>query len=94
MIHFLDGKNMTSRRRAHHHIKRKLDFPSYYGKNLDALWDILSTINIPLDIVLYNKDILDEHLGAYGESIIYIFEEAAEKNKNINFKIVNIKRIR
>ncbi|MEZ5345797.1 MAG: barstar family protein [Pyrinomonadaceae bacterium] len=31
----------------HEQIARKLDFPEYYGKNLDALNDCLSAIEIP-----------------------------------------------
>ena len=39
----LDGSRMTSRAEAHARLAEALDFPGWYGKNLDALFDLLST---------------------------------------------------
>ena len=88
----LKGDLMTSRRRAHLHMQEKLDSKEYYGRNLDALWDVLSTYSQPIEIVLENKDKLLENLETYGESIIKIFEEAQSENSNINFKLLNDKQ--
>lgn len=79
---------MTDKRRAHEYLKRKLRFPDYYGKNLDALWDMLSTLSEPTDIKFFNKDILTKELGTYGEDLIQVFFEAAEENKNIIFEVI------
>ena len=32
----IDGRKMTDRETAHTYLKRKLDLPEYYGRNLDA----------------------------------------------------------
>ena len=37
---------------AHVLLKRKLDFPFYYGENLDALADCLEDISVPTRIIL------------------------------------------
>ncbi|MBC8587023.1 barstar family protein [Paratissierella segnis] len=84
----LNGKRMTNKVKAHRYLKRKLKFPDYYGENLDALWDELSTIAEPTDIKFINKDILIENLGTYGEEIIRTFVDAAEENKNIGFEVI------
>lgn len=39
----LDGNRVRSERNFHREIAALLDFGPYYGANLDALWDRLST---------------------------------------------------
>ena len=75
----IDGKNMTDRRSAHEEIARALSFPAFYGHNLDALFDLLSTFEGK--VVLQNtKDALN-NLGAYGLSIFKTFMDAKEENR-------------
>ena len=38
----LDGRLMTDRTATHEYLKDKLALPDYYGKNLDALYDLLT----------------------------------------------------
>lgn len=84
----LNGKRMTSIKSAHSYISRKLDFPDYYGENLDALWDILSTISEPIHITLTNKEELYESLGEYSESLLSVFLDANKGNSNLHFEII------
>ena len=44
----LNGNKMKSKEEAHLYIKKKLKHPEYYGNNLDALWDTLSSINFTI----------------------------------------------
>lgn len=83
----LNGNKMTSREAAHEYISRKLGFPEYYGGNLDALWDMLSTVSYPLHISIINAEKLNEHLGEYADSLINVFVEAGEENENLSFEI-------
>ena len=71
----LDAKEMKSREKAHQYIKQKLEFPEYYGENLDALWDMLTAYDREVKIKLINEDCLIDNLGDYGESIIQIFKD-------------------
>ncbi|SHH19033.1 barstar family protein [Clostridium grantii] len=82
----LDGKIMTSVEVTHDYIKNTLDFPNYYGGNLDALWDVLTTISKPLKVILINKIDLENNLGAYGEKLLEVFLEAEEENNNFSFE--------
>ena len=39
----LNGAKMVDKETTHEYLKEKLSLPDYYGANLDALWDCLST---------------------------------------------------
>ncbi|WP_461205005.1 barstar family protein [Clostridium sp. DL1XJH146] len=79
----LDCTMMTSIEATHQYIKEKLSFPNYYGCNLDALWDILSTISNPLKITITNPKSIQINLGDYSEKLITVFIEASNENENI-----------
>ena len=84
----LDGRNMDSKEKAHLHMKRQLNLPDYYGGNLDALWDILTTIDKPIKINIINKESLIDNLGDYGKSIIKVFKDAEKENNNLKLEIM------
>ncbi len=79
----LDGEEMDSIYTAHKYLASKLNFPDYYGENLDALWDILSTVSEPTKIQLKNEDKLVYCLGDYAKSLLQVIYEAAEVNDKI-----------
>jgi ribonuclease inhibitor len=81
----LDGNNMTSIKEAHRYIKLKLNFPAYYGENLDALWDILSTTSETTNIILINSSKLCENLGEYSKLLLEVFQDVSNENDRINF---------
>ena len=85
----LDGKEMTSRKATHLYLKQKLNFPEYYGENLDALWDLLTTIGSPTQIRLLNSDLLDKQLGEYGSTLKSVLQAAAQENKNLSLEIMS-----
>lgn len=82
----LDGKEMISIDAAHEYLADKLNLPDYYGRNLDALWDILSTISDSIHIELVNEDKLICNLGGYAQLLLKVMHEAAEFNMNIHVK--------
>ncbi len=84
----LDGKKMNSIEQAHKYISEKLQFPDYYGENLDALWDMLGEIFEPTVIELINAKDLKKNLGQDAESLIDVFLDAEEENENIEFEVM------
>lgn len=85
----LNGKRMISREVAHAYLKRKLGFPGYYGRNLDALWDLLTTIHEPVEIRIFNRDSILLKMGEYGERLLSTIDEAAEENPRITVEYCN-----
>ena len=80
-IIILDGSVMTSRERAYKHIARELRFPEYFGKNLDALYDLLTDLYVNEDtiVILMNCRTMKKSLGEYGDKLIEAFANASEE---------------
>ncbi len=74
----LDGRSMTSRSDAHDMLARALSFPEYYGKNLDALWDLVTTLRAELTIT--HASAMQAALGTYGTKLLNTLREATAEN--------------
>lgn len=79
----LNGAKMVDKAHAHTYLKRKLSLPEYYGENLDALWDCLTTEREERRIVISKPSLIQSHLGDYGERLISLLIEASEANASL-----------
>ena len=60
----IDGSVIRSERDLHEVLSRSLDFGPYYGANLSALWDRLSTdVERPVEIVWKESELSRTALG-------------------------------
>ena len=89
----LSGNKMTSREVLHTYLAKKLAFPSYYGKNLDALHDCLTERSTPLHITVTYAERLKEHLGDYGETLLQVLQDAAEENELLTVSVYADRRL-
>jgi len=83
MAIILDGRAMTDRAAAHSHLAERLELPTWYGRNLDALYDVLSEIGVETELVLTDPAAPVELMGKYGEALLETLREAAENNPNL-----------
>lgn len=79
----LEGRAMTDRPTAHSHLAQRLDLPTYYGRNLDALYDVLTEIGADTELILEDPAAVVENLGKYGEALLSTMQEAAEANPHL-----------
>ncbi len=82
-MYILDGAMMTSQAGAHDHIQEALGFPSYYGRNLDALYDCLT--DMKGEICMYHVSLLRRSLNVYAEKILRVFSDAQSDLLKIRF---------
>ena len=50
----LDGARLRYPSRVHRVLGRKLRFPAWYGRNLDALYDCLTDLHEDTELILVN----------------------------------------
>ena len=87
MVIELDGRQMTDRAAAHDYLHSALRLPAYYGRNLDALYDLLAETAEPTTIVLRNRDDLVALLGAYGTALLVTLHQAEENTPNLTLEV-------
>lgn len=77
----LDIEKMRSLPMLHKYLHTALALPEYYGANLDALYDCLTEIAEPIELVV-PKQVADEaYLGWYGQQFLQMLQDAAEANE-------------
>ena len=74
----LDGKYLQQTEAGHLYLMQMLDFPEYYGKNMDALYDLLTEIAEPVAIRIENPDAMDTKMRR-------VFQDAALDNEGVLF---------
>ena len=72
----IDGKLI--KKEGHDYLKEVFNFPDYYGKNLDALYDCLTEIGVKTEVRLLNKDFVSN-------DILLTFIDASDNNSYLEF---------
>ena len=89
----VDLGNIYTKEALHYHLKKDLEFPDYYGRNLDALMDCLTDMREDSEIEILNLSELVDNLGDYAERTLSVFHRAAFENRHLSlvFRETNIK---
>ena len=74
----LDCNLITDDQTAHDLFAKELEFPAYYGRNLDALYDLLSTYP-ETELTLANASALGK-LFRYGDNLMLAIKDAEKAN--------------
>ena len=72
----LDGRKMTDKEATHEYLQEKLQFPEYYGRNLDALYDCLTETEEELEIQIQYAEDMHENLGDYADALLETIADA------------------
>ena len=81
----IDCRELTSRAAAHDCFARVFALPAFYGRNLDALYDVLTELP-PCTLLLEHTGCLYDALGPYAEKLLGVFRDAARENPNIQIQ--------
>ena len=78
----LDETTAPTKEALHQHLARELNFPDWYGSNLDALFDCLTSLSEEVSLSL-DEVTLAEALGPYAQRVKKVLTRAAEKNPKL-----------
>lgn len=82
---FIDGKDLRTRNDLHSLLTKQLNFPTYYGRNLNSIYEVLSTDFRGDNIIkVKHVSLLKAKLGAdYIDGFIQSVMDASEDNPRI-----------
>ena len=80
MVTTMEGGNIRTRDELHDALIRALNLPTWYGRNLDALYDCLADLNQDTELRLLHPARLEEALGGYARSLLSVLRDATAEN--------------
>ena len=87
MIVEIDGATVKTEQDFHNQLSAKLDFGRYYGHNLDALWDRLSTdVERPVTLIWKNSRQSQQAMGRVFTRIVKVLEDVEEHDRKGAFE--------
>lgn len=82
----LDITPFEEKKTLHSYLKTQLDFPFYYGANLDALFDELTATTDLTAVTLQYPAQPKGKMVEYIPRLIAVFEDAARENYNLTVR--------
>ena len=79
----MDCGQLKSAPEFHDALAVAMEFPDYYGKNLDALFDCLTDIHQEQELVLLNWHPFSYAVKDYAEKLMYVFRCACQENTRL-----------
>lgn len=84
----IDGNKINTVDELHDFLATELDLPNYYGKNLDALWDILSGVNTKITIKWIHFIESENKFGNYANQMVKVFEKLDRDFNKIELHVI------
>ena len=81
------GIDFGSMEEIHDFLQDELDFPAYYGKNLDALYDVMTELNEEISITLDLSGMEEDELRDRMLRMAEVLEDAAVSNTGLEVTI-------
>ncbi len=82
----LAGKSIRSLDEFYDEIAKKLRFPDYFGRNLDALWDVLTTdVKGPVELAWEDSEVSKNSMGKDFEKVAALLRDVGKERED--FKV-------
>lgn len=84
----LNGLAIHSLDDLYDQLSNRLSLPAHFGRNLDALWDVLSTdVEGPFKIVWKHSDDSKKSMGKDFERVVKLLQELEEERDDFQLTI-------
>lgn len=78
---YINGRDFDTPKEVHEFLAEELNFPDYYGKNLSALYDVLTDLCDDTRIILDLSDVEDDSMIEMLERMAEVMTDAADENE-------------
>lgn len=79
----LDADRLLNKGDMGEYMSEVFPFPEYFGKNLDALHDLLSEVEEDTDIILTKDNVRQICASRYAYKVLRVMSDAAEENPHL-----------
>ena len=77
-VFYIDLTEVSTKEELQEALVETLTLPDYYGRNLDALYDVLTECGDGWNIIFYNAKFAQYRLGKYFDALKRLCVEATE----------------
>lgn len=85
-VFYLDLTGISTTDELQDYLVKELPLPEYYGRNLDALYDVLTEIGDDWNIIFYNVSGASESIGQYFDNIKRVCSDACLENHKLKVR--------
>lgn len=85
----LYGARIADLDALHTALAEGLGFPAWYGRNLDALYDVLTEPTEPTSLTIYGWDALADALGEKAGPLRRVLEDAGLENPSLTVLLLS-----
>ena len=82
----IDGNTIRSKENFFDAMRTQLGEDRLIGSNLDALYDVLTSITCHTVIEIINRPQLEESLGDYWQKIFWVLSDCLEENRDLKLE--------
>jgi ribonuclease inhibitor len=83
----VDGEKVLTEQAFHQNLAVALSVQAFYGFNLDALWDLLSSrVERPVTLIWKNSQISKNAMGTSFEKILEILERVRQQDEKFGWE--------
>lgn len=83
----IDCAEIKTREELHEALSSALGFPDWYGRNLDALYDLLTENDTALELRFLHFSALESSLGSYARRLVRVLRDAEEERFHLFVRI-------
>ena len=83
----VDARLFTSKQELHSAMRTALGQENYWGSNLDALYDCLTSVCEPTRLIIMHWTAAMLKLGPYADGLWHVLDDASEANPAIEITL-------
>ncbi len=85
-VFYIDLRSIATKEELHELLAKELPLPDYYGRNLDALYDILTECGEGWNLIFYNVSSVDQQLSDYIGRLKKMAEHASKETDGLKIR--------